>query len=271
MLSQDQGELETQQQQCRAWQSELDALSTQESPLKADVENTERAWRAAREAQQRDADARAQLQQSVRLAERDVLAARKALEQIQARRQRLMAGRPAQPEMDRVDLAGLEQKLALDLTDLEGAQAALADATAEREQALHARQTAQRELDQAQSQWDTITQALSQTADEDPLDLPRVLDGISIPPEHAEALSSSLGPLAQAYLIDSAHQAGQAGQYVFSPVDSWERLNGHDRSPFGGIGSVGTRTTGRIAGRRIFCCAGRAANWARLAGAESSI
>lgn len=212
VLSQDQGELEAQQQQCKAWQSELDALSTQEAPLKAEVENTEQAWRAAREAQQRDADARAQLQQSVRLAERDVLAARKALEQIQARRQRLMAGRPAQPEIDRIDVAELDQKLALDLADLEGAQVALADATDQREQALQARQAAQREVDQAQSQWDTITQALSQTAEEDSLDLPRVLDGISIPPEHAEALSSSLGPLAQAYQIESPHQAGQAGQ-----------------------------------------------------------
>ena len=62
VLSQDQGELEAQQQQCKAWQSELDALSTQEAPLKAEVEY-EHAWRAAREAQQRDADARAQLQQ----------------------------------------------------------------------------------------------------------------------------------------------------------------------------------------------------------------
>ena len=224
VLSQDQGELEAQQQQCKAWQSELDALSTQEAPLKAEVDNTEQAWRAAREAQQRDADARAQLQQSVRLAERDVLAARKALEQIQARRQRLMAGRPAQPEIDRIDLAELDQKLALDLADLEAAQVALADATDQREQALQARQAAQREVDQAQSQWDTITQALSQTADEDSLDLPRVLDGISIPPEHAEALSSALGPLAQAYQIESPNQAGQAGQYVLSPVGSWEHL-----------------------------------------------
>ena len=224
VLSQDQGELEAQQQQCKAWQSELDALSTQEAPLKAEVENTEHAWRAAREAQQRDADARAQLQQSVRLAERDVLAARKALEQIQARRQRLMAGRPAQPEIDRIDVAELDQKLALDLADFEAAQVALAEATDQREQALQARQAAQREVDQAQSQWDTITQALSQTAEEDSLDLPRVLDGISIPPEHAEALSSALGPLAQAYQIESVNQAGQAGQYVFSPVDSWEHL-----------------------------------------------
>ena len=224
VLSQDQGELEAQQQQCKAWQSELDALSTKEAPLKAEVDNTEQAWRVAREAQQRDADARAQLQQSVRLAERDVLAARKALEQIQARRQRLMAGRPAQPEIDRIDLAELDQKLALDLADLEAVQVALADATDQREQALQARQAAQREVDQAQSQWDTITQALSQTADEDSLDLPRVLDGISIPPEHAEALSSALGPLAQAYQIESPNQAGQVGQYVLSPVDSWEHL-----------------------------------------------
>ena len=144
-----------------------------------------------------------------------------------------MAGRPARPEIDRIDVAELDQKLALDLADFEAAQVALAEATDQQEQALQARQAAQRGVDQAQSQWDTITQALSQTAEEDSLDLPRVLDGISISPEHAEALSSALGPWLRHQISRSIKQGKQGS--MCSPGGFLGAPHGHDRGPSGRI------------------------------------
>lgn len=223
-VSDDEREWAQHSAQCQRWNDELQVIQSKSQELQTQVTQAERAWKTARQAQQSQQHQRAQAEQTLRLAERDEEQARRNLEQIQARRQRVAANRPTPPEIETFDLSGMARQLSEHEAQAETAEHALKQGQSAHDEWVSNRRDVQSEISALQAEIRALNSALARPSDQPDLGLPRILDDLNVPEEHATALSSALGPLTQAWRMERWGNPGAQGQFVYQAPTDWQAL-----------------------------------------------